>query len=647
LNTDRLRVNTDGLRIVHGRPFSLVNVVAAKLVSATAPDARQVSRQVVTQLVRQLDVDAGFLRHNDPALRASVLVAEWPPRPTPNSDPLAIVPFAVADPVFSVCAADSASVVVVEPDRRARSYALAASRHVGAPSVACAPLRYGQSTAGMLGFVKFRRRNWTPEELETLVALACLFANLRARVAAEERLHYLADHDELTGLRNRRALVTHLSERLAAADKPVSVLYLDLDRLKSINDTLGHTVGDFYIQVFAERLRTGAGSDSMAARVGGDEFVVVPGQAMSTSAAEAFANRLRRTLCQRLTIAGDTITPTVSIGVAIGVPGSEDRTDLLLGRADKAVLAAKRAGGNRVAVSTGHVSDDTALRADVELYAKGNVDQDALVLHYLPEVDLWSGAITAAEALVRWRHPQRGLLLPESFIGAAESMNIAEKLGRWVLRNACSEFSRWRSHGVGRDIVLRVNVSPVQLVSPGFVSGVAEVIEEFGIDSGSMCLEITERTFVRDIQTTRRILRELKEIGVQIAVDDFGTGHAVFAQLKSLPVDILKIDMAFVRDVDTSATDLAVVRAIIGLADAFGLQVVAEGVETAAAAMTLMQNGCHRAHGYLLSRPLTGDAIEPLLSAGRIPMPYLADNQALTPGAAGRRQPGAVGSPVR
>lgn len=646
MNTDRSRVNTDKLRATPSTPLSLVTTVAAKLVGATAPDARQVSRQVLTHLVRQLDIDAGFLRHNDPALRASVLVAEWPPRPASNSDPLAVVPFAVADPVFSVCAPDRDSVVVVAPGRKDRSYALAASRHVGAPSVACAPLRYGRSTVGMLGFVKFGRPNWTPEDSETLDAVACLFASLRARVAAEERLHYLADHDDLTGLRNRRALLSHLSARLATADKPVPVLYLDLDGLKSVNDSLGHTVGDWYIQVFAERLRAIAGN-GMAARVGGDEFVVVPAQAMSTSAAEAFANRLRRTLCQRLTVGGDTISPTVSVGVAVGVPGSDERTDLLLGRADKAVLAAKRAGGNRVAVSTGHVSDDKALRADVELYAKGNVDHDALVLHYLPEVDLWSGAITAAEALVRWRHPERGLLLPESFIGAAESLNIAGKLGRWVTRSACAEFSGWRSRGVGQDIVLRVNVSPVELVTPGFVGGVADVIEEFGIDSGSVCLEITEQAFVRDVKTTRKILEGLKEIGVQIAVDDFGTGYAVFAQLKTLPVDILKIDMAFVRDVATSATDLAVVRAIIGLADAFGLQVVAEGVETPAAAMTLMQNGCHRAHGYLLSRPLTGDAIEPLLSAGRIPMPYLADNQALTPGAAGQRQPGVVGSPAR
>ncbi|MDT5308533.1 MAG: hypothetical protein QOE48_4215, partial [Mycobacterium sp.] len=277
-----------------------------------------------------------------------------------------------------------------------------------------------------------------------------------------------------------------------------------------------------------------------------------------------------------------------------------------------------------------YVSLENALRHDIELHLRGDIDHETLLLHYLPEVDLWSGAIVAAEALVRWRHPERGLLLPDAFIGVAESTNLAADLGRWVMRSACADLSRWRSHGVGQNAMLRINVSPAQLVSRGFVRSVAEIIEEFGIDGSSVCLEIIERGVVRDVEITRRALEELKEIGVQIAIDDFGTGYAVLSHLKSLPVDALKIDASFVRDLGTSPGDLAIVRSIIGLAEAFDLQVIAEGVETPAAALTLMQHGCHRAQGYLFSRPIAGNAMESLLSSRWMPMPFLADSGALS-----------------
>ena len=325
------------------------------------------------------------------------------------------------------------------------------------------------------------------------------------------------------------------------------------------------------------------------------------------------------------------ITRTVSIGVASGMPGREDSTDLLH-HADEAVLAAKRGGGNQVAVCD-HVTFKSLIRSDIELLLQDDIDSEALVLHYLPEVDLWTGAILGAEALVRWRHPTRGLLLPDSFMGVAESMNLAGELGRWVIRSACADFSRWRSHGVGHTAILRINVSRAQLATPGFVSGVADTIAEFEINADSVCLEITERAVVHDTETTRRSLAELKEVGVHIAIDDFGTGHAVLSHLKSLPVDMLKIDRQFVRELGTNTRDLAIVRAIIGLAEAFDLQLVAEGVETKAAALTLLQHGCHRAQGFLLSRPIPSNAMKSLLSTRWMPMPFVADSQALSVGA--------------
>ena len=225
------------------------------------------------------------------------------------------------------------------------------------------------------------------------------------------------------------------------------------------------------------------------------------------------------------------ISPSVSIGMAAGRPGRDDFADLLR-RADEAALTAKRAGGNQVAVCTDDISRNVVFRNDIELHLQAGIDSDALLLHYLPEVDLLTGVILGAEALVRWRHPTRGLLLPDSFIGVAESTNLAGELGRWVMRSACAEFSRWRSHGLGRDVTLRINVSPRQLLIPDFVRTVADTIDEFGINADSVCLEITERAVVRDIETTRRTLAKLKEVGVQIAIDDFGTGYAVLSHLK-------------------------------------------------------------------------------------------------------------------
>ncbi|HTX94528.1 MAG TPA: bifunctional diguanylate cyclase/phosphodiesterase [Mycobacterium sp.] len=623
------------------RGLEFVTSVAAQLMVADASTATNVSEQVLARLVELFDADTGFLRHNDETIGASRLVAQWPPRPNrPRADLVAIVEFTSADDVFAPCVHGKEPLVVqpTEPvvirPPASTNYAYKAfqrqitrKRRVATPSMAAAPLVSLGVTTGVLGFVNFRGRKWKREEVGILGAVATLFGQLQARIAAEERLRYLAEHDDLTGLHNRRSAVGLLSERLAEGRPgPVAVLYLDLDRLKSINDYFGHAAGDFYLRVFAERLQASIGELGTIGRIGGDEFLVFPDRAMLTGAAESVAHRLQMTLRGPLKIGDDVITPSVSIGMAVGRPGRDNAADVLR-RADEAALTAKRAGGNQVAVCTSNISHNVVFRNDIELHLRAGIDSDALLLHYLPEVDLVTRVILGAEALVRWRHPTRGLLLPDSFIGVAESTNLAAELGRWVMRSACAELSRWRSNGVGQDAIVRINVSPVQLIARGFVRSVADTIEEFGIDGGSVCLEITERAVVHDIETTRRTLSELKEVGVQIAIDDFGTGYAVLSHLKSLPVDMLKIDTGFVRDLGTNTGDLAIVRAIIGLARAFGLQLVAEGVETAAAAHNLIEHGCHRAQGFLFSPPVPGADMESLLSRRRVPMTCFADDE--------------------
>jgi diguanylate cyclase len=536
-----------------------------------------------------------------------------------------VIYFADADPVFAV-AEDLKEPGVLRPELANADYQRNVEDSSGIPAVSlsCVPLLSGDLTTGTLGFVKFGDRDWLPKELNALQAIATLFAQAQARIVAEEKLRYLAEHDDLTGLLNRRALIAHLDDRLIDGRLgPVALIFLNLDRLKAVNDHLGHKAGDRFIEVFAQLLRDAAGRSATVARFGGDEFAIVPAVAMNAEAAQALAEQLQQRVHQQVAVDGETITRTVSIGVAVGIPGSDDASDLLR-RGDQAVVSAKSVGGNTVAAFNPEMAEKYAIRNDIELHLEGTIESDsgALVLHYLPEFDIRTGEVLATEALIRWRHPTRGLLMPDSFMGVVESINLAGKLGRLVLRSACAQFSSWHNRGLGRDVVLRVNVSPAQLVTDGFVAMVAATLDEFVLDASTVCLEITENVVVKDIDTTHKTLAGLKEVGVQVAIDDFGTGYSALTYLKSLPVDALKIDKEFVRDLGTDAADLAILRQVMALADAFGLEVIAEGVETVAAAKALLELGCTRAQGFLLSRPLDTAAMGSLLARRSVEMDF-------------------------
>ncbi|OSC41144.1 putative bifunctional diguanylate cyclase/phosphodiesterase [Mycobacterium decipiens] len=590
----------------------MVTAVAKQLMTVDTATSTEVSRRVLAYLVAQLGVDASFLRHNNHDIRATKLVAEWPPRlDIPDPDPLAVIYFANADPVFGLCE-HAKEPLVFRPEPATADYQRRIEHARGVPttSAAAVPLVSGDVTTGVLGFVKYGDREWNEAELNALKAIATLFAQVQARVAAEIK----SGHDDLTGLHNRRALLHHLQQRLAPGQPgPVAALFLDLDRFKAINDYLGHAAGDQFIYMFARRIRDAFLDQSLIARLGGDEFVVIPTLPMSVDAAEPLAERLRDQFKEHVAIGGEVLTRTVSIGVASGIPGQDNPSDLLR-RADQAVLAAKRAGGNSVAAFTADMSIGSELRNDIALHLRRGIESDALRLVYLPEVDLRTGDIIGAEALVRWQHPTRGLLPPNCFIPVAESINLAGELDRWVLRTACSEYAQWQSIGLGHNVLLRINVSPGQLVTGGFVDFVADTISRHGLDASSICLELTENVVVENLHTARATLAGLKDVGVQIAIDDFGTGYSVMSLLQTLPIDTLKIGRTFVRQLGTNASDLIIVRGIMVLAEGFQLDVVAEGVETEAAARILFDHGCYRAQGFLFSRPVPGEAMRRMLS---------------------------------
>jgi diguanylate cyclase (GGDEF)-like protein len=598
----------------------VVTEVATRLIGATSATQPRVSQEVMAELVDVLGVDASFLRHNDHAIRATKLIAEWPVRPyIPDPDPLGIVFFAEADPIFAA-AEHAKEPMILRPDPTPDDYQRRVEEGRGVPAISMAsvPLISGDVTTGALGFVKFGDKAWLPEEINALKSIASLFAQLQARVVAEEQLRFLADHDDVTGLHNRRSLLSHLDERLSPGRPgPVATLFFDLDRLKAINDYLGHTAGDQFIRVMSERLRAGTEGKHLIARLGGDEYVVVPAGPTDAEAADALAHKLHGMLVERVMIGSEMLARTVSIGIAVGTPGQDTTSDLLR-KADLAVLTAKNSGGNGISVFSDDMSLTSEFRNDIELHLRGVIESGALVLHYLPEVDMRTGEVLAAEALVRWQHPTRGLLMPDAFLSVAESINFAGELGRWVMRTAFAELSSWRSQGVAQHALLRLNISPIQLVGSDFVDTVACTLDEFGLDGRSVCLEVTESVVVEDIQTARVTLARLKEVGVQIAIDNFGTGYSVLSQLKSLPVDMLKIDKSFIRELGSNPGDMAIVRAIVALARAFELELIATGVETQEAAEALLKLGCYRAQGYLLSRPVTSETMKSLLTEGRL-----------------------------
>jgi len=592
----------------------LVTSVATDLMAVTTSTLQSASKDLLHRLVDYFEVDLSFLRRNDHELGATVLVAEWPPRPDiPDPDPLGVIMFDGADPTFAALE-NLSSVMLARPnfDDEYQNRVREGSGIQGV-SLATVPLMGGESTTGTLGFIKFGDREWLPDEINALRAVAALLAQLQARVTAEERLRYLAYHDELTALANRRRLADFLGERLRKdAPGPVAVIFIDVDRLKALNSFLGHAAGDQFLQALAQRMQRASSENHLLARLGGDEFVAVMNGPAAEDRAMAYAELLRRVANEPIQVGGEEVSRAVSLGVALGEPGSSNVSELM-NQADQAMLQAKSGGGNDICLFTAEMRRQNEIRTDIELHMVTAIRNDSLVLHYQPQVAIMSGELTGVEALVRWPHPNLGLLQPSSFIDLVETTNLAGELGRWVIETGCRQMKAW--HGLFPEnlIGLSVNVSPAELITTDFVDTVQRILRDTGFDGRHLTLEITEKAIVRDTEQALVTLRGLKDIGVKVAIDDFGTGYSSFAQLKSLPVDELKIDRGFIRELGHNTNDLAIVRSIISLAGSFGLETVAEGVETEVAAATLIALGCIRAQGFLYAKPCLPLEIESML----------------------------------
>ncbi|HEY8973342.1 MAG TPA: EAL domain-containing protein [Burkholderiaceae bacterium] len=419
----------------------------------------------------------------------------------------------------------------------------------------------------------------------------------------QDRLEHRATHDPLTGLNNTDGLQRALAP-LLEGDDDVAVLFIDLDHFKDVNDCYGHATGDRLLQAAARRLRRGTADGALISRSGGDEFVVV---LPATDAAQArrTAERILESLNQPFIIAATEHRTGASIGIAMYPAHALDREDLLR-CADIAMYESKRLGRNRATVFEPAL--DTQVRERNELLSAlaHAVERSEFVLHYQPRLDAATGRVAAAEALVRWQHPERGLLLPGVFIDLAETSGHIDALGRNVMASAIARIAQW--HNDGRSIErISVNVSQHQFADGQLVSHVQALLRQHGVPGTRLEIEVTESVLGGDIASVRRQLHQLRDLGVTVAMDDFGTGYSSLAQLRTLPIDVMKVDRAFVKDLETDPAAVAIVRTIVTLARELGLQVVAEGIETPAQAALLAAIGCDQFQGFLYSRPVPPD----------------------------------------
>ena len=433
----------------------------------------------------------------------------------------------------------------------------------------------------------------------------------------EAQLVQRALHDQLTGLPNRMLFMDRLEqalERSARRGKFAAVLFLDLDRFKLVNDNLGHDHGDQLLVQVAERLRSCLRRVDTIARIGGDEFTILLEDVGTTPDAALVAERIIEAFRASFRLENQEIFVGTSIGIALGGKDQGTTAQGLLRNADIAMYRAKANGRACFEVFKSSMRETVKGRLKMETELRRALDRGELRLHYQPQVDLRSARIVGLEALVRWEHPERGLVPPGSFIPIAEETGLILPIGRWVLETACRQASIWRADSeIGLDLVMAVNLSPRQFRHPRLVQDVGQVLAESGLDASGLEVEITEGTAMGDADATVKTLEHLKSIGIRLAIDDFGTGYSSLGYLKRFPIDVLKVDRSFVAGLPANRGDAAIVRAVVGLTRALGLKAVAEGVETPEQLAELRGLGCDQGQGYLFGRPTPTEVADVML----------------------------------
>lgn len=451
-----------------------------------------------------------------------------------------------------------------------------------------------------------------------------VFRDVTAARGLALRMSHLAQHDSLTDLPNRVLMTDRLRQAMALAERHgtgLALLFVDVDRLKHINDSLGHAIGDRLLQSVAMRLLECARHSDTVCRHGGDEFVILLSDVADAQDAAVFADKVLVALGATHCVDGHELNITVSIGIAT-CPGDATTVDALIHNADVAMYLAKISGRNNYQFFRPDMDAGALERLSLESDLRHAVKRREMVLHYQPIMNVESGVIIGAEALIRWRHPQRGLVPCTQFIPIAEEAGLIVPIGRWVLREACLQARAWQDAGLP-PMRVAVNISAVELRARDFIADVRAVLDETGLDPRLLELELTETFLMQDPISTTAVLNKLGDMGVQLALDDFGTGYSSLSHLKRFPIDTLKIDRSFIRDLITDADDASIVRAVIGMGKSLNLRVVAEGVESREQLVCLRDEGCREAQGFLFSQAVESKEFSRILGQG-LARPLLA-----------------------
>ena len=444
-----------------------------------------------------------------------------------------------------------------------------------------------------------------------------VFRDVSVAQAMARQMVHSAHHDFLTGLPNRMLLNDRISLAIELARRrtnKVAVLFLDLDGFKHINDSLGHPVGDKLLQSVANRLVTCVREADTVSRQGGDEFVVLLSEVEGVEGAAITARRILQAVGEMHSCKPHELHVTTSIGISL-FPDDGPDADALIQNADTAMYQAKENGRHSFQFFKADMNARAVERQSMELSLRGALQRQEFTLHYQPRVDLATGAISGVEALIRWTHPTRGAVSPAQFIQIAEDCGLIVPIGTWVLREACAQARAWLDAGLPA-LTMAVNVSAMQFREENFLDSLFEILSETHLEPGSLELEITESVLMKRADVAASILKTVREKGVRVAVDDFGTGYSSLSYLRKFPVDALKIDQSFIRQISTSSEDTAIVIAIMGMAKGLNLRVVAEGVETAEELAFLAAHRCDEAQGYYFSDPLPAERLAELLKAG-------------------------------
>ncbi len=438
------------------------------------------------------------------------------------------------------------------------------------------------------------------------------------RKRMEREIIEMAHHDALTGLPNRRLFIELAQMEMAQAGrnhKKIAFVFLDLDRFKEVNDTLGHETGDQLLKEVSIRIRKSLRKSDTVARIGGDEFNIIVADLTRAEDGAEIARKIVESFRGPFLIAGHQLHVTATIGLSV-YPDDDENMDTLFRYADIAMYHAKEMGKNNFQFYNPSINMHSAERIRMESWLRQAIARGELLLHYQPMVDIQTGKMVCAEALVRWRHPEMGLLEPKSFIPLAEETGFITAIDEWVLGSGCAQAKKWIQAGLP-PVCVTVNLSARLFQKNGFAEDISKILEETGLPAGNLGLEITESLAMEDIQHTASQLGKLAELGIHISIDDFGTGYSSLNYLKRLPIGRLKIDSSFIKDIATDPDDRAIINAVIAMAHNMKIQVIAEGVETAGQLDFLRHAGCDQMQGFLYSRPLPADKFKELAGSAR------------------------------